>query len=210
MTDQPSTTMTDIDPNSWWRRLSWVTPRLAISGDLPAPDTAAQALLDQWRAAGVTTIVDLRGEHSDKHRVNEWAPELDYIWLGTHDTGGDQDVRWFIEGVEEVLGALSADPEAKVLVHCHMGVNRAPSMAYAVLLAQGVHHLEAISLIRNARPIAAALYAPQALDNHLWVRQVPDHDRDEAVDELVAWMSVNRVDVSWVISRIRRSGLDGI
>ncbi len=210
MTDNNKATLSPSDPTTLWRRPSWVTPRLAICGDLPSSDSAARAALDQWMAAGVTTIVDLRGEHSDQGRVAEWAPEVRYIWLGTHDNGGDQDVRWFIEGVEEILGALSCEPESKVLVHCHMGVNRAPSMVYAALLAQGVHHIEAMSLIRTARPIAAALYAPQALDNHMWVRQVPDEERLATVDELVAWMSENRVDTSWVISRIRRSAIYGL
>ena len=126
-----------LDPARWWRRLCWITDRIAVCGDLPESDIAAQAQLEQWIAEGVTVIIDVRSEHSDERRVAEWAPHITYIHLGTHDNGGDQDDRWFILGVEAVLAALAVDPEAKVVIHCHMGVNRAPSLAFAALLATG-------------------------------------------------------------------------
>jgi predicted protein tyrosine phosphatase len=197
-----------LDPAAWWRRLGWVTDRIAVCGDLPESDVAAQAQLDQWQAAGVSVIVDVRGEHSDASRVAEWAPHITYIHLGTHDSGGAQDHAWFVLGVEEILSALAADPAAKVVIHCHMGVNRAPSMAVAVLLAMGYDGIAAVEAVRAARPIAAAIYADQALDVHLWLRGVHSDERAVAIDELKDWMRANPVDMSWVISRIRRAEWD--
>ena len=59
-----------------------------------------------------------------------------------------------------------ADPEAKVLVHCHMGINRGPSLAFAALLASGWDPVDAIDRIRQVRPIAAVGYAEDALAWH--------------------------------------------
>lgn len=194
-----------LDPARWWRRLCWITDRIAVCGDLPESDIAAQAQLEQWIAEGVTVIIDVRGEHSDERRVAEWAPQMGYIHLGTHDNGGDQDDRWFILGVEAVLAALALDPTARVVIHCHMGVNRAPSLAFAVLLALGLEPVEAMMTMRTARPIAVAAYAAQALDTHLWARGVSGPDRTPIVEEFGEWLRENRVDMGWVISRIRRA-----
>jgi hypothetical protein len=62
-------------------------------------------------------------------------------------------------------GALR-DPEAKVLVHCHVGIDRGPSMAHACLLMLGRDPIEAMTMIRSARPIAAIGYAEDAPDWH--------------------------------------------
>ena len=40
--------------------------------------------------AGITDIVDARGEWSDERLVAEIAPHVRYHWLGTHDNGGRQ------------------------------------------------------------------------------------------------------------------------
>lgn len=198
-----------LNPAEWWRRIGWVTDRIALCGDLPSSDVAARAQLDQWVAEGVTVILDVRGEFSDARRVADWAPGIRYIHLGTHDSGGAQDHSWFVLGVEEVLAALAGDPTAKIVIHCHMGVNRAPSMAFAVLLAMGFEAIAAMEMIREARPIAAAVYADQALDVHLWLRGAHSAERAMAIAELKQWMRDNDVDVSWVISRIRRSEMNG-
>jgi protein-tyrosine phosphatase len=70
---------------------------------------------------------------------------------------------WFDAGVAFALDALK-DPDAQVLAHCHMGINRGPSMAYAILLATGMEPVAALTAIRQARPIAAIAYDGDALD----------------------------------------------
>jgi hypothetical protein len=61
----------------------------------------------------------------------------------------------------------------KVFVHCHMGINRGPSTAFAILLDQGMAPEQAFDLIRAKRPIAAVYYAEDALRADLARRGVP-------------------------------------
>jgi dual specificity phosphatase 3 len=193
---------TPPDPASWWRRLGWVTDRIAVSGDLPHDRDQARRQLDEWRAAGVTHIVDVRGEWNDASFVAAEAPELTYHWLGTHDHGGGQPDDWFAAGVEAVRAAL-ADPEAKVVIHCHMGVNRAPSLAVAVLVALGWQPIDALLAVRAARPIAAALYSEDATE---WALRAAGVSETEVMAQRRAvreWLRANPVDVTWIISRIR-------
>ena len=199
---------TDIQPASWWRRLCEVTDRLFVCGDvphLPSDPDGFHRVLGEWVDAGITHIVDLRGEACDADNVARFAPHIDYVWLGTHDAGGDQEFSWFDKGAAAITGAL-ADPETRVVVHCHMGVNRAPSMAFAALLQLGHGIEDGLYAVRDARPIAKILYADSA------VRWFADRDgwaeasRIDAESRVWAWHRDNDVDVRWIISRIRRAG----
>ena len=199
---------TDIQPASWWRRLCEVTDRLFVCGDvphLPSDPDGFHRVLGEWVDAGITHIVDLRGEACDADNVARFAPHIDYVWLGTHDAGGDQEFSWFDKGAAAITGAL-ADPETRVVVHCHMGVNRAPSMAFAAWLQLGYGIEDGLHAVRDARPIAKILYADSA------VRWFADRDgwaeasRIDAESRVWAWHRDNDVDVRWIISRIRRAG----
>ena len=193
-----------VNPAEWWRRLCLIEgTRIFVSGDLPAGGADFIRQLDQWRAAGVTHIIDAREEWSDEQRVAELCPEMHYSWVGTHDDGTGQPDEWFRAGVDAALEALG-DPGARIVIHCHMGVNRGPSMAFAVLLATGWDPVAAAAAIRSARPIAAILYAANALD---WFHRqggVPAALASQQRAELHEWFQQNDVDVAWVINRIRQ------
>jgi len=92
-----------------------------------------------------------------------------------------------------------------VLVHCHMGVNRGPSMAFAILLGLGHDPVEALRAIRSARPIAAILYAEDAIS--WWHRRngTPETIAYAERRRVREWLRKNEVDVGWIISRIRRA-----
>jgi len=93
--------------------------------------------------------------------------------------------------VRAELEARAADPDAGVLLHCHMGINRGPSAAYAVLLSLGWDPIAAIAVIRAKRPIAAVGYAEDALD--WWHRRTdasPAHRRAD-VERLARWRLAN-------------------
>ena len=81
---------------------------------------------------------------------------------------------WFEDLTAWAVDALD-DPDARLLVHCHMGVNRGPSAAFAILLALGWDPFDALDAIRDARPIAYIAYAEDVLAWH--------HDRHGATDE---------------------------
>ena len=178
--------------------------RILISGDLHHDETIACRQLDEWQAAGVTRIVDCRGEWTDAGRVAKHAPQITYTHVGTHDEGGSQESAWFDAGVGAITDALD-DPTARVLVHCHMGINRAPSMAYAAMLDLGYGLVEGLDAIRSARPIAAIAYAGSAVQ---WFGQRNGWDETDIADACQTvsdWHTDNPINTNWIISRIRTS-----
>ena len=69
-------TETALDPSVWWRTLCFVTDQLVVTGDLHARRDLAEKQLDDWSAAGVTHIVDVREEWNDAALVNDRHPEI--------------------------------------------------------------------------------------------------------------------------------------
>ena len=80
------------------------------------------------------------------------------------DAGQRVPGEWFDVAVDWALAAIEGG--GTVLTHCHMGVNRGPSLGFAVLLEQGWDPIEALDAIRTARPIAWVAYAEDALRWH--------------------------------------------
>ena len=193
------------DPLNWHRTVCRVTDRLILTGDLHEQRDRAIEQLGGWQAEGVTDILDVRGEYSDESLVAEHAPDIAYFYLGTHDDGGAQSDAWFYQGIAVGLDVLE-DPDRTLLVHCHMGINRAPSMVFAILLASGWDPVAALDAIRAARPIANILYADDAIS--WWLRdQGADGAEVEAgVAAVRQWHRDNPIDVGFVISRIRLGG----
>lgn len=205
-TPRTSSPMTESDPVAWWRILCFAIDNVAVCGDLDCTsESVAARQLREWTDAGITDIVDARGEWSDESLVARLAPHVEYHWVGTDDLGRGQSDDWFDAGVSAALAALT-DPTRKVVVHCHMGVNRGPSMAYAILLALGYGPVEALDLIRVARPIAAILYAEDAL--RWWHRRNDADTAQRSADQFAVreWFEANPSDADWIVSRIRRAG----
>lgn len=201
---EPNSTLVG-DPTSWWRQLCCIVgTRVVLSGDLHSHRPTAERQLAHWIAAGITHIIDVRDEWSDECLVAELAPHLHYTHLGVDDAGQPMEDDWFDLGVTAALQALR-DPDARVLVHCHMGVNRGPSMAFAVLLALGFNARRALQAIVEARPIAAVLYAGDALS--WWHRRegTPPTLAHLDLEALDQWERHCRPDADWVISRIRHA-----
>ena len=195
-----------LEPAQWHRRFCAVTPWLALSGDLDTTVTSdAERQLTEWVDNGITHIVDLRGEWNDDRFVAERAPELRYHWLGTHDDGGHQTDEWYENGLEVYRAVRAA--EGCAMVHCHMGINRGPSMGYRWLLEAGVDPIEALGLIRAARPIAGIIYAESALDHFHRSNDVDPSTAAAQLDAVRDWIQDDRLDVRWVISRVRRAEL---
>jgi hypothetical protein len=83
-----------------------------------------------------------------------------------------------------------------------MGVHRGPSAAYAILLDQGWHHLDALRAIREARPIAGIIYAPDAAE---WFTNREVGSLSAALErrrEVEDWLDRNPLDLGWVIGSI--------
>ncbi len=121
-------------------RYSQITPDLYVGGQY---GTRGKRKLEQL---GVTGGVNMRVEFDDAARglalvaychlptVDDAAPTLEHLRKGTD----------FIRRTIEAGG--------KVYVHCAGGVGRAPTMAAAYLIAQGMSLDDATALIRQRRP----------------------------------------------------------
>jgi dual specificity phosphatase 3 len=184
--------------------ISYIARRVWTGGDLPSDlgEEAMLAGLAVIRDAGITHILDNRIEWSDEEFLQTHAPDLGFLWNGADDMGQRMTDDWFDAGVTFALEALE-DPDAEVLAHCHAGINRGPSMAYAILLATGMDPVGALSAIREARPIAAIAYADDALD--WWHRQVnaPARKVRRQRLEVARWLRDNRLDFDKIIRMMR-------
>lgn len=145
--------------------LDFITGWLATGGDLPSNRRAAAAELAEWRERGVTHVMDTRIEWSDEDLVAELAPDIHYLHNGVDDAGQQMPDEWFDRGLAFARRAYET-PNSRLYVHCHMGINRGPSMTYALMLANCWDPVNAAHAIRLARPIAHIGYAEDALDWH--------------------------------------------
>ena len=183
-------------PSAKLANLHFVTAKLAVGGDLSSEDEGlSRQQLAEIAALGITHVVDTRFEWSDEQVVAEHASHVQYLHHGMDDAGQQVPHEWFEEAVSWIEAAYEQDPDAIVLTHCHMGINRGPSLGFAVLLAQGWDPVEAISAIRAARPQANVWYAADALD---WYHARTGVDGETAArqrEELAAWRDANRLDV---------------
>jgi len=186
-----------------WREICWVSEILAVSGDLPSNRVQALEQLRQWEEAGITDVFDMRGEADDTEFIHQNSAITSH-WFGVDDNGGKRDDSWFEELRDEAYAVLNdISQRRRILVHCHMGVNRGPSALFAIMLATGWESLEALRAIRNARPIAGIIYAPDAMD--WWARTELLHDEVEVaemVEEVRAWLDRNPLDLAYVIRSI--------
>lgn len=152
-------------PQFLYADADFVTDDLAVGGDLDMLDGNLAVLqAAELVGAGITHVLDVRLECHDR---DVWAGVggVEYHWDGIDDVGQQVPVEWFEGVVSWSLDALE-DPWAKLLTHCHMGVNRGPSAGYAVLLGLGLDPIEAIEAIRSARPVSFIAYAEDALRWH--------------------------------------------
>ena len=186
--------------------LHFVTPQLAVGGDLSAEDEGlSRRQLAEICELGITHVVDTRLEWSDEQAMAEHATHVQYLHHGMDDAGQQVPHEWFEEAVSWVEAAYEQNPDAVVLTHCHMGINRGPSLGFAVLLAQGWDPVEAISAIRAARPQANVWYAADALD---WYHARTGADPDTAAQQraaLAEWREQNQLDVVRLIREAREA-----
>tara|TARA_B100000029_G_scaffold516281_1_gene628374 strand:- start:3684 stop:4289 length:606 start_codon:yes stop_codon:yes gene_type:complete len=193
----------ELDSPTWWRRLCEVTPNLVLSGDLHHDEDKAIIQIEEWRSMGITHVIDCRNEWSDKELVATNAPEITYYEHGTHDSGGDQEQEWYETGWYYYTQALLDNPDAKVLVHCHMGVNRAPSLTFFLLVMAGHGASRSLRMIRNARPIAACYYAESAWKAYSKMMSSSRDETDMGIWDIEAFFLENEIDLTDVIHKIR-------
>jgi hypothetical protein len=81
--------------------------------------------------------------------------------LPVPDNGVNKPTSWFKAAIDFCLPILRSG--GKVYIHCHAGMNRGPSLAYAVHRAYtGASHQESFDLIKRCRDVALIGYAADA------------------------------------------------
>ena len=189
---------TDTLPVARHANLHFVTATLAIGGDLSQDADLAALQLAELESLGITHVVDCRLEWSDEAVLAEHLPHVAYLHHGMDDAGQDVPAAWFDAAIDWL------PEDAVVLAHCHMGINRGPSLGFAALLHQGWDPLDAIAAIRAARSIANVWYAPDAL---LWHHRRQGTDPTQDLRRLKQWREDNPLDVVRIIRQQRGLGL---
>lgn len=197
--------MSEIRPGLGKANAHWVTDFLAVGGDLDVYDVelAARQAFDLM-GAGVTHALDVREELDD---AALWSlfPEVTYHWAGIDDAGQEVPDAWWERIVAWSLAAL-AQPRARLLTYCHMGINRGPSVGYAVLLGLGWDPVDAIDAIRAARPEAHCWYAEDALRWQHNRLRASAGQRATDLARLAAWREEHPMDVVRLIAERRERG----
>ena len=124
-----------------FQRYCRITPAVYVG---PQYRKSGKRALERW---GITGSVNMRKDHDDALQgltfdhychlptVDDQAPTLDQLERG-------------VEFIEQVLSK-----GGKVYIHCAGGIGRAPTMAAAYFIHQGMALEEAIALIKKTRPI---------------------------------------------------------
>jgi protein-tyrosine phosphatase len=140
---------------------------LSVGGDLDlAADVTGQTYAEtirQLTAHGVTHVLDLRVEWSNASTWEQMGlPAENYCYAPITDSWRYKPEAEWYAAIEEFIGEFwmnSAEGD-RLYVHCHMGINRAPSAAMlALMLVEAMHPWEAFLAIREARPVAGLVYA---------------------------------------------------
>lgn len=182
--------------------ISQITSNLWVGGDLETRQPSiASVQLAELDSLEVTHIVDCRIEANDEDWVAVACPKMRYQWLGVDDAGQRMPDEWFARGTSFVRASLDAG--GVVLAHCHMGINRGPSMGFAAMLGLGWDPVEALDRIRARRNIAHVAYAEDALD--WWLRKQGCSAAERALgrQKIAQWRQQNRLDVVETIRKVR-------
>ena len=135
---------------------NFVTERIAVGGGI-----ASKADVDQIVAAGITHVIDMRAEFDDDTLKDS---RITILWLPQVDNGEMRPAGHYRKGIQFAFPALSR-ANTKIFPHCSAGLNRGPTMCYALLRAFGFPQSEAIARIRAARPDVLFHLVPNYLDS---------------------------------------------
>lgn len=122
--------------------MSWINKQIAVSGAFADQD------IPRLKEQGINAIVDIRSERYDNKKLIK-KHGMDYLRVKVHDTfspsfGQLKDVMDFVEPL--------LDKGHKLLIHCQNGCGRAPLVAVAVLVRQGIKTSDALQLIERRHP----------------------------------------------------------
>ena len=142
--------------------IAWIEPGFGIGC---RPFAAQRAAI---RGLGVDTVITLHAPN-DAEAAGWTASGVELLAFPTRDVVGIP-----VDRFDAVVDAVLAQREAgrTVLLHCLAGINRAPTVAAAVLCRRdGLSVAEALARVRAARPSASP--TPEQLASlRAWVRSI--------------------------------------
>ncbi len=122
--------------------LSWITPTLAIGGGVETVDLGRLR-----RDQAIAAVVDLRSEACDDIDILR-QQEIEFLHLPTDDHAAVTS-SMLDTGVAFVSRHMAKD--GRTLIHCEHGIGRSATLALAVLVAQGLSPLDALTLAKDRR-----------------------------------------------------------
>ncbi|MFG6445302.1 dual specificity protein phosphatase family protein [Microbacterium sp. P07] len=169
-----------------------LTAQLWVGGELRKGDRIfAQRQLEELKGLGIGSIIDTRFEGNDIGWVTEDNPTIDYLHIGVQDAGYRMPDSWFDDGTEYATEEFERG--RVVLAHCQAGINRGPTMAFAILLTQGWEVVDALSHITRARPIARIGYAEDAVKWWFGKIDASHEDGHAQIDRVRQWRVDNQL-----------------
>lgn len=122
---------------------NWITTRIALGGQFESVSD-----LSELTKVGITDVINCR-EVPDPAYVTD---KVSVCWPQPYkpDDGTQRTQEWFVAG-GNYWKFLFFQPERKVYVHCHAGMNRSASMVYFLLRLYGLYPDDAKSLIHKHR-----------------------------------------------------------
>src|SRR6516164_8960694 len=110
--------------------------------------------VQQIVAAGVTHVINAQIE---RDLGEDLLGGLGYLWCPMADDGvHPKPSEWFRDAIDFALAAMSR--QGRVLAQCGAENNRGPSLAYAILRAQGLNASAAMTLLKAGRPQVGVAY----------------------------------------------------
>ncbi len=122
--------------------LTWITSQLAAG---PAPMSYED--LGEIRAAGITAIINLCGEFTDLHTIEEdFGFEVYHLPIPDEHAPAMDELERALEWLDEAIYLGK-----KVLVHCRHGHGRTGTLISAFLVRKGLGLKKAEKLLKNTR-----------------------------------------------------------
>lgn len=137
----------DVDRWVDEKDFNWLTDEVATGGIMYSTRS-----IESVRKNGFTAVLDCQASFDYSETFADSG--IEYLHNPTADDGELKPVSWFETGLEFALPLLD-DPDTRILIHCGAGINRGPSMAYAVIRAfDGLSADEALDIVfeRRIRP----------------------------------------------------------
>ena len=125
--------------------MTWITDRIAVGGGIETAEN-----MELVARAGITHIIDMQIEFDDTALAA--AHNIKVLWNGIYNDFNSKPAEILERGVEFGLRSLRK-PKSRLLIHCTLGMHRAPMMALAVLCAMGWPLKIAMDCIQKCRPV---------------------------------------------------------